>query len=229
MRAQQFTQTDPMPYGAGSAFESAYAYAMSNPLMYIDPSGLRGEKPKKFSVGFGGQRGSIIKNLRLWGVDGSRLSDADLVRTYLRTVGVRLPRSAWSELDSYDRSRLTGVFNSNLNEMQRLVERKACKANAALELACSLDQAARAIMVNNADKVSTWAGRASIPLYGGSLLFPPLFKVAQVASGVAAAGGWRNACRWTGDRDPLRCGERWDQLVFGWCHNGHVGCNQRGA
>jgi RHS repeat-associated protein len=41
----RFTQTDPMPYGAGSAFESAYAYALNNPLMYTDPSGLRGGLP----------------------------------------------------------------------------------------------------------------------------------------------------------------------------------------
>jgi hypothetical protein len=38
-----FTQTDPMPYGAGTAYESAYVYGLNNPLMYVDPSGLRGQ------------------------------------------------------------------------------------------------------------------------------------------------------------------------------------------
>ena len=36
-----FTQTDPAPLGAGSAFESAYAYGGNSPLVYTDPSGLR--------------------------------------------------------------------------------------------------------------------------------------------------------------------------------------------
>lgn len=36
----RFTQTDPMPMGAGTAFESSYAYVGSNPLVYVDPSGL---------------------------------------------------------------------------------------------------------------------------------------------------------------------------------------------
>ena len=40
-----FTQTDPMPLGAGSAFESAYVYGNNNPLVYTDPSGLRGGLP----------------------------------------------------------------------------------------------------------------------------------------------------------------------------------------
>ena len=36
-----FTQTDPLPMGAGSAFESAYAYGRNNPVRYVDPTGLR--------------------------------------------------------------------------------------------------------------------------------------------------------------------------------------------
>jgi hypothetical protein len=40
---QQFTQTDPMPLGAGSAFESPYAYGLNNPLIDTDPPGLRGQ------------------------------------------------------------------------------------------------------------------------------------------------------------------------------------------
>jgi hypothetical protein len=39
--ATVFTQTDPMPEGAGSAFESSYVYAGNNPVVYVDPSGLR--------------------------------------------------------------------------------------------------------------------------------------------------------------------------------------------
>jgi RHS repeat-associated protein len=37
-----FTQVDPMPYGAGSAYESAYVYAGARPTVMVDPSGLRG-------------------------------------------------------------------------------------------------------------------------------------------------------------------------------------------
>jgi hypothetical protein len=40
-RATVFTQTDPMPMGAGSSYEQSYAYAGNNPAVYIDPSGLR--------------------------------------------------------------------------------------------------------------------------------------------------------------------------------------------
>ncbi len=36
-----FTQTDPMPYGAGSNFETTYAYGRNNPALYTDPTGLR--------------------------------------------------------------------------------------------------------------------------------------------------------------------------------------------
>ena len=36
-----FTQTDPAPLGAGSAFESSYVYGLNSPLVYTDPSGLR--------------------------------------------------------------------------------------------------------------------------------------------------------------------------------------------
>lgn len=38
---RQFTQTDPRPLGAGSAFESSYVYVGNNPVVYVDPSGLR--------------------------------------------------------------------------------------------------------------------------------------------------------------------------------------------
>ena len=38
---KQFTQTDPMPTGGGSAFVSAYVYAANNPMVYSDPSGQR--------------------------------------------------------------------------------------------------------------------------------------------------------------------------------------------
>jgi hypothetical protein len=41
----QFTQTDPLPLGAGSVYESAYVYGLNNPLGYTDPSGLRGGLP----------------------------------------------------------------------------------------------------------------------------------------------------------------------------------------
>jgi hypothetical protein len=43
--AEQFTQTDPMPYGSGHAYEASYVYGRNNPLMYTDPSGLRGGLP----------------------------------------------------------------------------------------------------------------------------------------------------------------------------------------
>lgn len=46
-----FTQTDPMPRGAGSAFESPYAYANNNPAVYVDPSGLRSVAVKSKGAG----------------------------------------------------------------------------------------------------------------------------------------------------------------------------------
>jgi hypothetical protein len=36
-----FTLTDPMPYGPGTPFENAYAYARNNPQLMNDPTGLR--------------------------------------------------------------------------------------------------------------------------------------------------------------------------------------------
>jgi hypothetical protein len=41
---EYFTQTDPLPMGPGSAFESTYVYAGNSPLVYVDPSGLRKAK-----------------------------------------------------------------------------------------------------------------------------------------------------------------------------------------
>ncbi len=38
----RFTQTDPLPYGAGSAYESSFVYAYDNPLKFVDPNGKRG-------------------------------------------------------------------------------------------------------------------------------------------------------------------------------------------
>jgi RHS repeat-associated protein len=36
-----FTQTDPMPMGAGSSFESSYVYSGARPTVMVDPSGMR--------------------------------------------------------------------------------------------------------------------------------------------------------------------------------------------
>jgi RHS repeat-associated protein len=40
----QFTQTDPMPMGLGSPFESAFVYVGDRPTFLIDPSGMRGQE-----------------------------------------------------------------------------------------------------------------------------------------------------------------------------------------
>jgi RHS repeat-associated protein len=40
-----FTQTDPMPMGAGSSFEATYVYAGDNPVSFSDPSGMRKSSP----------------------------------------------------------------------------------------------------------------------------------------------------------------------------------------
>ena len=42
---EQFTQTDPMPSAVGSPYESSYVYVGNNPLVYVDPTGLRGSLP----------------------------------------------------------------------------------------------------------------------------------------------------------------------------------------
>ena len=44
MTSAEFTQTDPLQADVGSAYPSAYVYGNNNPLMYVDPSGLRGIK-----------------------------------------------------------------------------------------------------------------------------------------------------------------------------------------
>ena len=38
----RFTQTDPLEAAVGSPYPSAYVYGNNNPLMYTDPSGMRG-------------------------------------------------------------------------------------------------------------------------------------------------------------------------------------------
>jgi hypothetical protein len=43
----QFTQTDPMPYGPGTAFESSYVYGRNSPLVFTDPSGRRAGYPSQ--------------------------------------------------------------------------------------------------------------------------------------------------------------------------------------
>jgi RHS repeat-associated protein len=52
-----FTQTDPMPYGAGSPFEGAYIYARNNPLLMNDPTGERAAL-----AGLGGWFGRSVVN-----------------------------------------------------------------------------------------------------------------------------------------------------------------------
>ena len=40
---EQFTQTDPLSAAVGQPYPSAYVYGNNKPLVYVDPSGLRGE------------------------------------------------------------------------------------------------------------------------------------------------------------------------------------------
>jgi hypothetical protein len=44
LRATVFTQTDPTPLGAGTAFESPYVYGRNGPLVFTDPSGKRSQE-----------------------------------------------------------------------------------------------------------------------------------------------------------------------------------------
>ena len=60
LRATVFTQTDPMPMGAGSAYESSYVYAGDNPNIYSDPSGLR---KTKCNTSLGRQAGASFLGL----------------------------------------------------------------------------------------------------------------------------------------------------------------------
>jgi RHS repeat-associated protein len=46
----RFTQTDPMPYGPGSAFEGSYVYTGNNPGRFVDPSGQRGTEPSDVPI-----------------------------------------------------------------------------------------------------------------------------------------------------------------------------------
>jgi RHS repeat-associated protein len=49
-----FTQTDPIPYGAGSAFEGAYVYGGARPTVMTDPGGRRFSN----AMSFGGNKGA---------------------------------------------------------------------------------------------------------------------------------------------------------------------------
>jgi hypothetical protein len=49
---EQFTQTDPMPRGVGSTFESAYVYVSDLPTVMTDPSGLRGMIPNELGFDY---------------------------------------------------------------------------------------------------------------------------------------------------------------------------------
>jgi RHS repeat-associated protein len=69
----RFTQTDPMPTGAGSSFEGSYVHGMNRPTVMVDPSGKRG----RMALGSGGsnpvspqptvQTWSISPSARDWG------------------------------------------------------------------------------------------------------------------------------------------------------------------
>jgi hypothetical protein len=57
---ERFTQTDPMPMGAGSPFESSYVYAGARPTVMTDPGGER--------FGFGAyQTGRYVNQVRFGG------------------------------------------------------------------------------------------------------------------------------------------------------------------
>ena len=41
----RFTQTDPLQADVGSPYPSSYVYSSNNPMLYVDPSGERGQLP----------------------------------------------------------------------------------------------------------------------------------------------------------------------------------------
>jgi RHS repeat-associated protein len=81
-----FTQTDPMPYGAGSSFEGAYVYGRNNPLLMSDPTGLRATS----WYNGGGQPGACAQKVEfLWGsVQGNPYSNELYDEIYVQKNGV---------------------------------------------------------------------------------------------------------------------------------------------
>jgi Alpha/beta hydrolase len=60
-----FTQTDPMPYGPGTAFESSYVYGRNSPLVFVDPTGLRAASLNNFLKQCAANRGAAAPNAAL--------------------------------------------------------------------------------------------------------------------------------------------------------------------
>jgi RHS repeat-associated protein len=81
-----FTQTDPMPYGAGTAIEGSYVYGRNNPLLMTDPTGLRATS----CYNGGRQPGACAQKVEfLWGVvQGNPYSNELYDEIYVQKKGV---------------------------------------------------------------------------------------------------------------------------------------------
>jgi hypothetical protein len=158
-----FTQTDPTPLGGG-AYEQSYAYARNNPTVYVDPSGRR-------AVDLAGDRGSMEKNLLLYGLKASDLvglNNGQLLRLYFDKVAFS-KTPTWSSA-GWSTNELIVNYNANIDVLNKRVEQRACEANVAYNAACVLGKSAPIKLAQKANidvGVCPVFGCLSVGLHGG--------------------------------------------------------------